>query len=206
MSNLVDFKRDNRIDEADRQHLRSFASAAGQHIHELAKRLGLRIDEEELHDDVSALLIKSPNCGSRSGFRIVVNARHSFERRRLSIAHEIAHYVLHRNEPDFLPVEDCEDYGEVVPFLPLRGNSYRARDTRGQNQRLEMEANAFAACLLMPAHLIRKNASYRVGQIRTLARDFQVSFDAMRLRVDEINNSGKAKVSFSGRTTRPKAA
>ncbi|MDQ2088831.1 ImmA/IrrE family metallo-endopeptidase [Marimonas arenosa] len=200
------FKSDNRIDEADRKHLRSFASSAGQHIHELAMRLGLRIDEEELPDDVSAVLIKSPNCGSKSGFRIVVNARQSFERRRLSVAHEIAHYVLHRNEPDFVPVEDCEDYGEVVPFLPLRGNSYRSTDTRGQNRRLELEANAFATCLLMPEHLIRKNASYRVGQIRTLARDFQVSFDAMRRRVEEIHNNGQAKGSLSGRAAQHQAA
>lgn len=206
MSNLVDFKRDKRIGEEERQHLRSFASQAGQHIFQLATRLGLRIDEEELHADVSAVLIKSPKCGSKSGFRIVANTRQSFERRRLSIAHEIAHYVLHRNEPDFVPVEESEEYGEVVPFIPLRGNSYRASDSRGQIKQLEFEANAFAACLLMPAHLVRQNASYRMGQIRTLARDFQVSFDAMQRRVDEISNLGKTNDSFSSSKSRLKAA
>lgn len=64
--------------------------------------------------------------------KIVVNSKEPEARRRFSIAHEIGHWILHAQDRD----------GEVV---------FR---TRKSQDRVETEANAFAAAILMPRKLI----------------------------------------------------
>jgi len=184
---VLSFRKDTRISDGHRTELRAFASKAGQNVRALATRLGLRVDEEDLPDDVSAILISSPNCGSASGYRIAVNCRHSPERQRWSIAHEIGHFVLHRNDPDFVAVRDDRSYGELLPLFPNAGNSFR----NGLRNRLEREAECFAADLLMPAHLVKASASFRVLSIPNLANQFFVSRTAMQNRVKDLLSQGE---------------
>lgn len=186
MPDVLNFKADPRISPEARSELRDFASTAGQRVEALADRLGLLVVEEDLPSDVSAVLIESPSCGSASGFRIAVNRHHPYERRRLSIAHEIAHFVLHRKDSDFCAVREKDNYREVVPLFQIKGNSFRSGHTAHRDLRREREADKFAVCLLMPAHLVRKNANFRNGVLKGLARDFAVSLEAMRLRTREI--------------------
>jgi hypothetical protein len=188
MGKVINFKRDERIAPAQREYLRDFSTSAGLQIQGLATRLGLRVDEEDLPIEVSAVLIRSPKCGSASGYRIAVNRNHSLERRRLSIAHEIGHFVLHRNDPEFSAVEESEDYSVVLPLFSEIGNSFRSEWWAApQNPRLEREANHFAACLLMPAHLIKRSVNYRLRAPANLAREFVVSLPAMQVRLAEID-------------------
>ena len=192
---VVTFRRDSRISESERYKLRLFASQAGQNIHGLVQQLGLRVDFEYLDDEISAALIYAPNCGSPSGYRIAVNAEHSVERQRWSIAHEIGHFVLHREDPDFTVFCDRESYGEVIPLIPPQGNSHRS----SKKSSLEREADAFSASLLMPAYLVRKSINFRVLDIRKLANEFFVSYDAMARRVNELRAVERA--SSSGQFT-----
>jgi hypothetical protein len=179
---LVTFRNDARISNREREELRLFASEAGQSIQGLARRLGLRVDEENLPNELSAVLLRSPNCGSPSGYRIAVNRRHSPERQRWSIAHEIGHYVLHKDDPDFEVIVDDQEYGVVVPLVAPVGNSYRSN----RRSRLESEAESFAASLLMPPKLVRLSINFRRLCIPKLAQEFYVSEQAMRRRVSEI--------------------
>lgn len=179
---LVSFRNDDRISGRERGELRLFASEAGQSIQGLARRLGIRVDEEDLPDEVSAVLLRSPNCGSTSGYRIAVNRNHTLERQRWSIAHEIGHYVLHKDDPDFEVVVDDQEYGVVIPLIAPVGNSYR----KDRRSRLEREAESFAASLLMPPNRVRQSINFRRLCIPKLAQEFYVSEQAMRLRVLEI--------------------
>lgn len=187
---VINFKADTRICSSHREELRHFASEAGRSVNALAERLGIKIDFEELPRGKSAVLIRSPHCGSASGYRIAVNRRDTVERQRFSVAHELAHFVLHRRDPDFEAVEDDEDYGSVVPLFELKGNSFRSRfASLNRSDRLEQEADIFAATLLMPPNLIRRSAAFRRNDLPTLAKEFRVSRQAMLKRLRDIGYS-----------------
>lgn len=125
-------------------------------------------------------------------------------RRRFTIAHELGHYLLHfwpalSNLGNRLPVfaeglrpsiKDDED-------SPLESDLHfadGAQDWQEETTRLEAEANAFAAALLMPAVTLQRAVemvSPRLGAQRdTLARrlagEFLVSQQAMKRRLDQL--------------------
>jgi hypothetical protein len=89
----------------------------------------------------------------------------SGERRlRFTIAHEIGHFVLH----------------------PERATSERGGATNRATARLEHEADQFAAELLMPEHLVRQAVLDDGADARRLADRFDVSAQAMSLRLRRL--------------------
>lgn len=89
-------------------------------------------------------------------------------RKRFVMAHELGHYELHRTiVPHFLCSED--------DFLKWNAD----------NQHLEVEANYFAAEILMPEDIFRKLASgkaFSIELIETLRKLFSVSLTASAIR------------------------
>lgn len=94
------------------------------------------------------------------------------ERQRFTIAHELGHFVLHRNlKPQF----NC-DQQSVHPGIDT------LRD-------IEREANDFASNLLMPGDLLRKwisSQSFDLHVLSGIAKRFQVSFEALCIRFIEF--------------------
>ena len=146
-------------------------------VEQLASQLGIRVLRETLDTDVSGLLVTN-----RSGAVIVVNNSDSQARQRFTIAHEIGHYVLrHQFES-----------GEHVHVD--RGNYISQRGPRaaqGIDPR-EIEANWFAASLLMPEGLVRE-AVEQMGapvlfdnHVERLCRTFRVSEQAMTIRLQHL--------------------
>lgn len=96
--------------------------------------------EELISDNEELELVLRPmaNCDGalekldENRFRILVNSNNPETRRRFTMAHEFAHYQLHRNEIDNLPID------EKILF---RDDN---RDSR------EYAANEYAASILMP--------------------------------------------------------
>jgi Zn-dependent peptidase ImmA (M78 family) len=86
-------------------------------------------------------------------------------RQRFSLGHELAHVILH---PD------------VDRMLPTTA-------TAAAEVRLEQACEYFAACLLMPRLLV-KRAYYDEGiqDLASLARLFNVSWVAMRVRMEQL--------------------
>jgi Zn-dependent peptidase ImmA (M78 family) len=137
----------------------------------LAKKLGARLSYQPFHksdDDVSGLLYRD---GTRT--IIGVNSAHAPTRQRFTIAHELGHLLLHPGKPMIL------DRARVN----LRNSvSSMATDTQ------EIEANQFAASLLMPrdflfGELKRMPAKQSDLLIDGLAQKFNVSREAMRHRL-----------------------
>ena len=132
----------------------------------LAHDLGLKVYvSDTLGSNVSGMIRRDSDRGGDSGYAIFVNASHAETRRRFTIAHEVAHYILH---------EDLIGDGIVEDAL-LRADGF--------SNSLERQANAMAANLLMPWHLIDRARSEGVQTIEALASDFQVSKDAMSYRI-----------------------
>jgi hypothetical protein len=142
--------------------------------------LGLFLDEA---DDIRALPGAPTDQGRLSGMldaeeMVVwvdrVEARRSPGRRRFTIAHEIGHLVLHVPLVHELFCDRPADIQEIEepPAAKLP-----------ELQRREREANVFARELLMPETLVAEQAHATGFNLPALARRFEVSVPAMRLRL-----------------------
>jgi DNA helicase II / ATP-dependent DNA helicase PcrA len=123
-------------------------------------------------------------------------------RQRFTIAHEVGHYRLHVVAKGTQDSYACsaamiargDGEGQTPKALretPLPGfvtpNASAAptpspRDMR----RLEIEANAFAAELLMPAPLVEQAVARYAKDVRALAEIFDVSQQAMQIRLQKL--------------------
>ena len=130
----------------------------------LATHLGLVVSyDSSLSSDVSGKITKSSSAPS--GFSITVNANDLPRRRRFTLAHEIAHYVLHRDLIDSLV--------DNAMYRSSLSTSY------------ERQANQYAAKILLPAPAVTR--AYRsCPDPRRLANMFDVSQQAMRIRLEEL--------------------
>jgi hypothetical protein len=103
--------------------------------------------------------------GGREIYTIAISTRCPRAARRYTLAHELAHALLHRSM-----FEDDAEYA-----------AYLGRDHR----RKEREADRFAADLVMPAPLVR-DAWRQVPDLAQMVRRFDVSEAAMRIRLEEL--------------------
>lgn len=149
-------------------------------VEEIAAMLKLQVVHDSLPHDTSSVLIRQTDGRQVIG----VNSRHSPTRQRFSLAHEIGHSLLH------FPTGPPSD-GEAVVSRPLE---VLFRDgVAGQGtSAVEIDANTFAAALLMPESLVRARLRRRWEQDRgqaadlisaDLADEFDVSTQAMRIRL-----------------------
>jgi Zn-dependent peptidase ImmA (M78 family) len=133
----------------------------------------------ELEEDVSGLLITKPDMSC-----IVVRKDDALARQRFTIAHEIGHFVLrHQFEP-----------GEHVHVD--RGYRVSHRDQRSSSgtDLREIEANQFAAALLMPSSIVTENIKalgteeLNDEHVTNLARKFRVSEQAITIRLSVLGH------------------
>jgi Zn-dependent peptidase ImmA (M78 family) len=142
----------------------------------IAKALGLQVITDDLGPDVSGLLV-------RRGGQVVVAVERSDPptRRNFTVAHEIGHHVLgHQFEAGAHVHVDKGNY------ISQRG----PRSSAGVDPK-EVEANQFAATLLMPEQLLRAAASalgspMMDSDVTDLAHRFRVSEQAMTIRLTAL--------------------
>lgn len=98
-------------------------------------------------------------------WQIIVDRSEAWVRQRFSLAHEFKHVLDH----------------------PTAATLYRDRRHLPAERQAERACDYFAACLLMPKVLIRR-AFYDHGlrEPTLLARQFQVSRAAMRIRMEQL--------------------
>lgn len=133
----------------------------------IARDLGIRVYSQPLGSNVAGKLVRANDSNGRAAFSIYVNATDHPNRRRFTQAHEIAHFILHR---------DLIERGLVDDVM------YRS-DLSGA---YETQANRLAADILMPIPLMRKMWE-RIPSAGGMARIFGVSEEAMRIRLDSIS-------------------
>lgn len=142
-------------------------------VHAIARSHGITILTVSLEDPVSGLLVvKNGNA------TIGVNENHHLNRQRFSLAHELGHYLLHRDKSSV--------------FLDEAPIFFRDEKSSDGSEREEIEANAFAAALLMPEALLREivrnkplDAQDDVA-VRRLATQFGVSTQALTIRLTRL--------------------
>ena len=144
-------------------------------VQNIARGEGLDVKQGDL-GAVSGMLVRGTGSAT-----IGVNSKHAPTRRRFTIAHELGHFLLHEG---LLSHVDRD----------FRVN-YRDDESSLATNIEEIEANTFAASLLMPAHFLDAlNAEDAVdddSRVADLAAQFDVSRHAMSLRL--INLYGRYK-------------
>lgn len=143
-------------------------------VEKLAALVDATIRYEPFDGEMSGMVHRSPEGKAIIG----VNSSHSRERRRFTIAHELGHLLLHADEAFHV-----DEKFRIEEFLMYRnGSSSLATDAR------EIEANQFAAELLMPSHMLKAHLVSLLGgvdmdAIDELAGLFDVSIQAMTIRL-----------------------
>jgi Zn-dependent peptidase ImmA (M78 family) len=144
-------------------------------VEKIAVALGLKISKADLGPEVSGLLVFNG-----SSAHIYVQKRDPLVRRRFTIAHEIGHHFLQHQFEGSEAVH--VDKGNYI--------SQRGPRSSGGIDAKEVEANQFAASLLMPISLLRQSIAKLSKatplldhHVTLLAHQFQVSEQAMTIRL-----------------------
>lgn len=161
-----------RAERAAQQLLAQVGAGVPIDVEAIAEYLNIKVRRREMEDAVSGLLL------IKEGEAIIgVNALHPTTRQRFTLAHEIGHFVLHRE-------------GDSV-FVDSSPVFFRDEESSEGTRLQEIEANAFASALLMPAQLLRAYTGEGVdahdeGTLRSLAWDFEVSVQALTIRLTRL--------------------
>jgi predicted transcriptional regulator len=143
--------------------IRRHQSAAPVDVGALARDLGINVYQDDLGRHVSGVLRRDEEIGGDSGYAIIVNSAHPPARKRFTVAHEIAHFVLHRGKAAS-GIEDDEFY-------------------RCLSNELEREANRYAAEILMPWPLVNRLQDDGKTELGTLSKALGVSKQALAIRL-----------------------
>jgi Zn-dependent peptidase ImmA (M78 family) len=146
-------------------------------VEKIAKSLGIQVRFSPLDDELSGMIF------IKNGTPIVgINAIHHPNRQRFTLAHEIGHFELHR---DMLTSEVHVD--KSFPIL------MRDPKSASGSERHEIQANQFAAALLMPKKLLVPALDNRKFDdidsdkpLEELAKKFRVSKQALEYRIRNI--------------------
>lgn len=157
-------------------------------LKKVAEALQVRVHDEEMEEDVAAVLIVKGNQR-----HVLVNEKHPANRKRFSIAHELGHLCLHDAED-----ESNSDQQRMYIDRQIRvyhrigdaNNPLYKQEGAQTDAKQEREANMFAACLLMPSHHVMRAALERdlfdENSVASLARTFGVSEQAMSIRLQQL--------------------
>ncbi len=150
----------------------------------LARDLGLEIYEtNDFDDSQSGSIVKE---GDK--YIIYVNSRQPATRKRFSIAHEIGHFLKHRNKLD--SGTELVDYvAQSIPNGENKTALYRKSNPNisDEGKKCEQEANLFAAEILMPEDKFRE-VFEKNNTIEQVAEYFNVSQSAATIRAKTLFN------------------
>ena len=137
-----------------------------------ARDLGVDVIKVPMPGNISGIIRRKDH----SSFEILLNSTHSLVRQRFTVAHELGHYIYHR---DLLG----DGVGDTL--------AYRTDDAElPPNSKIKLEherqANTFAANLLMPRALMEKLQRQGIRSAAALADRLQVSEEALKIRLGTV--------------------
>lgn len=158
----------HRISNEQFEIIAQFSGDTPVRLGDLATALGLKVSLATLQHGISGQI--KPDALAPAGFAIRINRHEAKTRQRFTLAHEIAHFLLHKDKLQ-------NGISETV--------LYRAD---GITNTEEVEANQLAASILMPSSEIGKKIAEFEGLegndlVASMAEHFRVSQDAMRIRL-----------------------
>ncbi len=150
-------------------------------IERICQELKLRVVYDDQLFETSSVLIQQP-----SGELILgINSRHAPRRQRFSLAHELGHALLHNSSAK------QSDDGKAFVSRPLQVLFRDGLAGQGTDA-VEIDANTFAAALLMPEGMVRESfnraprdqlSATTDALVNELADLYDVSSQAMSFRL-----------------------
>ena len=159
----------NRISEAELKIIEKYLSEIPVKLGALANELGIAVFKTPMNPDISGLIQPSEHPSATSGYEIKLNKFEPSERQRFTLAHEIGHFLLHKNDIAH-GIKDNVLYRSVLSDIK------------------EREANKVASALIMPIHFVRMKYS-EISQLTNdekveyLSKEFMVSKAAMQIKL-----------------------
>lgn len=150
--------------ENEAKRLTSFISTPPVPVYEIAESNGVNV----VFADFGVNAEKVAGLCDFDNARIYVNQDDQPERQTFTMAHELGHWIMHR---DFFLA-----HPEKYPVLPR----FQAANN---DDAMEKEANKFAACLLVPERLLKP---VRGSPVSALASAFGVSRTMMEYRLKNV--------------------
>ncbi|MGA2328482.1 MAG: ImmA/IrrE family metallo-endopeptidase [Bryobacteraceae bacterium] len=137
----------------------------------VCRRLGLRVKEERL-SGAHGTLVRSKSA--QKGIITVKASLREAAQKRFTIAHEIGHFIIpyHKELGNVCDARVIDRYGTTMP-------------------RPELEANEFAAELILPSKLISNRLPLKhpsLDPIGTVAREFEASLTATTWRYLDLTD------------------
>jgi len=132
-------------------------------VFSLAEQIGISIDQGPMGDNVSgAIHFEGENQAA-----VALNTTESQQRQRFTLAHEIGHFLMHRDRDLYIDSHDM-----LFRRLEVPANAK------------ERDANVFAAALLMPKTLLEAEGKVSAqDDVARLAKKYKVSVPAMSYRL-----------------------
>lgn len=137
----------------------------------IIRTLGLAYEERDMAEGDSGRLER---CGGN--YRVVVNKNDGEQRRRFTAAHELAHYLLHRDL--------IQEHGHLDRLFS--DDSEGPDPTEPLNKTHEIQANKLAAEIMLPRKTIEMAYDRQADNVRELADQFHVSLKAMDARLKSL--------------------
>jgi hypothetical protein len=152
-----------RVDQTA-QIIERYTQDAPVRVEAIARDLGISVMVDVLEPEIAGKIVYG---GSPPAYFIFINARDPHRRQRFTLAHELGHYILHRDLIGDGLIDDAMYRSKLGDFF-------------------EREANRWAADTLMPAALVR--GLYRGGMkaLADLSNTLDVSEAAVRIRLNEL--------------------
>lgn len=139
----------------------------------IVKRQGVGVRHQPMEESVSGMLVIKDDRAT-----IGVNQSHHPNRQRFTLAHELGHYLLHSKRTQV--------------FVDSSTMFFRDGLAAEGTDKVEIEANAFAAELLMPENVLRDITRHQLidafddRAIQSLAAKFGVSVRALTIRLTKL--------------------
>lgn len=163
------------------EKIRSQLTGAPVNIEAIIRGLGIDVRKDaDLPTGISGQIRKK-----NGRYEISAASGEHYFRQRFSLAHELGHYVLHRDLIDE-GVDDDTKYRstEIGDFYNTSIDYFH-----------EKQANAFAASVLIPEKLLRKEIEVNdPPKLSYLYKKFQVSPSAMRWRLGNLRLTEKVEL------------
>lgn len=137
-------------------------------VFDIIQELGIGLKFKALDDDISGWIERHAD----GSYGITINDRHSLNRKRFTAAHELGHFLYHR---ELLGAGTGDTRAYRTERTPFENVSIRPKHER--------QANTFAANLLMPQDRVTVASADGQTNVAVLAEQFGVSEDAMRIRL-----------------------
>ena len=154
-----------------------------RNIISICEKLNIQVQETNLlSNDISGLIYKNKE---NTNYNILINSNQSAGRKSFTIAHELGHFLLHKDRLD-----DEKEIISIAKGIDINSLGYITRQnitttSSPEYRELESEANKFAAEILMPEKEFLKQCICQ-NSIDDIANFFGVSISAATIRADRL--------------------